>query len=392
MNCSEDIPSVKEDPKKSNEPDLVSEITPELYILSKGTNSPFSFSTNKKWEATLTIEDRGSWISISPKNGNAGDVAINMIVDENLTTNKRKATLTIKTGNTTKTVQISQNGKKIINVTVEIPGTLKQLTSDIIKADNYEPVYKFIVSGKINGDDLHCFKYTSSPYVDLSNSFIVEGGSMLESKTNTFNVPHNSTIETIILPKSLEIIESSGFNGWKKLKTINIPKNVRYVTGESFASCPNLESFTVDPENTEYSELDGVLTNKGKNKLLAFPNAKTKDYTIPSSINSIMGKSFYGCDSLTTIKMHDKITYLGYGIFHHCKELKYIYLGNSVTGIHSAFYNNPKIQEIHIKTLVPPSASAFPYKETITLYVPKGCVEAYQNSESWKGFYQYIEE
>ncbi len=386
VSCGENVPLLPE----SNEPDIVSEINPELIIFSKGTNSTFSFSTNKKWEATITTTDGSSWISISPKNGNSGDAVLNMTASENLTTNTRKATLTIKTGSTIKTVQISQNGKKIINVTVETPGTLKQLTSDIIKADHYEPVYKFIVSGKINGDDLYSIRNTSSSYVDLSNSFIVEGGSILESKTNTFNLPGSNNIETLILPQSLQIIENIA--GWNKLKTIKIPKNVYYVAGESFAFCPVLESITVDPENTRFSDLDGVLTNKDKNELYAFPNGKTKNYTIPSGITSIMGKSFYGCDSLTTIKMHDKITYLGYGTFYHCEELKYIYLGNSVTGIYSAFYDNPKIQEIHIKTLIPPGVSRFPYQETITLYVPKGCLEAYKNSTSWKGFYQYIEE
>ena len=111
VSCSENNPVQQE------EPDVVSEIISELNFATGTSNQTISFTTNKKWEASLSSPQGDvSWCTLSPTNGNAGSVTINISVTENNGYDDRKALMTIITGNTEKNINIIQRQKDVIIV------------------------------------------------------------------------------------------------------------------------------------------------------------------------------------------------------------------------------------------------------------------------------------
>ena len=94
---------------------------------------------------------------------------------------------------------------------------------------------------------------------------------------------------------------------------------------------------------------------------------------IPDDVTKINDCAFYCCESITSVVIPSSVTSIGVGAFFECKALEYIY----------------------VMTETPPSVKngTFTGKNYIDviLYVPTGCLEAYQNADVWKEFWEIKE-
>ena len=83
------------------------------------------------------------------------------------------------------------------------------------------------------------------------------------------------------------------FHG-KNIESIYIPSSVTtlYLSGEEgkiFSGNTSLKSIVVDENNTNFSSEDGVLYNKNKTKILAYPiNKPDTNITIPKKVSEIL--------------------------------------------------------------------------------------------------------
>ncbi|MDR0301110.1 MAG: leucine-rich repeat domain-containing protein [Treponema sp.] len=112
-----------------------------------------------------------------------------------------------------------------------------------------------------------------------------------------------SNLTSISFPQSLISIESSEFNG------------------------DQLTDITVNELNPEYCSIDGVLFDKEKKKLLAYPKNKDKtDYTVPDGIRLINSCAFNGCKHLVNIHLPESLELIGDCAFTECEGLKAITL------------------------------------------------------------------
>lgn len=86
---------------------------------------------------------------------------------------------------------------------------------------------------------------------------------------------------TTLFLKPLRASEADASLDCGKLTSITIGSNVKKVGEYSFFACISLGRITVDPGNSIYSSLDGILFNKNQSKLLQYPGGKVGSYTIP---------------------------------------------------------------------------------------------------------------
>ena len=119
--------------------------------------------------------------------------------------------------------------------------------------------------------------------------------------------------------------------------------------------------------------------------------------TIPDSVTSISGYAFNLCYSLASINIPDGVTSIDDNTFEGCYSLASVTISDGVTSIGSyAFKDCCGMAEYHLKPTTPPTLSntnAFGnIPSDCIIYVPQGCLEAYQTATNWATYASKIQE
>lgn len=139
------------------------------------------------------------------------------------------------------------------------------------------------------------------------------------------------------------------------LTSVTVPANVTSIIGAAFAECPDLTDINVNPNNTNYASVDGVLFSKNLMNLETFPSGREGPYTVPGgtvyilyeafarcklsavtvpgSVLSIDEKAFYECKSLTSATLGAGILSIKANAIAYCDALTSIVIPDSVTSI-----------------------------------------------------------
>ena len=142
-----------------------------------------------------------------------------------------------------------------------------------------------------------------------------------------------TSLTSITIPNSVTNIGDCAFSLCGSLTSITIPDSVTII-GDSAFSDTNLTEINVNTSNNNYSSENGVLYNKNKTILIAYPMGKTASFfIIPDSITSIGDNAFYKCTNLTSITIPNSVTSIGDYAFYKCTNLTSIIIPNSVTSI-----------------------------------------------------------
>ena len=203
---------------------------------------------------------------------------------------------------------------------------------------------------KKNG--LEEFAWYNTQYTNLIKKVIIENG---VTSIGWYAFSGCSSLESIDIPSSVTSIECYAFSGCSSLESINIPESVTSIEGCVFYECNSLESINVDKNNKNYISEVGILFNKEKTKIINYPAGKKdiKEYVIPSSVTSIEGSAFEGCNSLESIIIPESVTNVEKGAFRGCSSLISINIPSSVTSIGDyEFYECSSLTSINIPSSI----------------------------------------
>ena len=249
-----------------------------------------------------------------------------------------------------------------------------------------------------------------------------------------------TTLTNVTIPSRIWRIEDHAFEGCTSLTSIDIPADVTsmgmYVFKNSGLTSFSFPSgFTDIPEGIfeDCSNLADVTIPSGLEQIYpyAFHNCSSlTNITIPTGATKIWNNAFKGCTSLTSVSMPSSITSIGERAFENCTSLTSIDIPSGVTSIkdwtfsgctgltnvtlpsglkeildyafcftHLASLNIPSsvnkitinafstcygMKSVYVSWKVPLSISYFTFstidKDACTLYVPKGTLQAYQES------------
>lgn len=128
----------------------------------------------------------------------------------------------------------------------------------------------------------------------------------------------NSSIETVIVPEGIEIIETAAFYCCTSLRRASLPESCVSFGEKLFSWCEALESIK-----------------------------------LPSGMTSVPDYAFNNCTSLTEIIWNTTVTHIGVRAFSWCTSLNTVVLPESVATIASyAFYECGTLQTV----IIPPAA------------------------------------
>jgi len=128
-------------------------------------------------------------------------------------------------------------------------------------------------------------------------------------------------------------IGDGAFFDCTNLTSVFIPNTVISIGSGAFGGCSHLTAITVNPLNSAYSSVDGILFNQSQTTLIQYPGGKAGSYTIPNSVTSIGDSAFYGCTGLTAITIPNGVTNIDGSAFSGCTSLTSVTIPNSVTSI-----------------------------------------------------------
>ena len=220
---------------------------------------------------------------------------------------------------------------------------------------------------------------TSLPMMAVSSFAADETASDFEYNISTENLieitNYKGSATDLTIPSKIDGYTVAGlgdgaFEGCTSLVSVKIPDTVEYINFNVFCGCSALKSIEVDANNSEYSSENGVLFNKDKDTIVAYPMGKEDtSYVVPDGVLEIGMSAFHSCSKLTNVKLPDgveiiddfafafcyglesiivpdSVRYLGDAAFLFCIKLESVTLGNGIAYIgntvfsYSAFYNN----------------------------------------------------
>ena len=217
-------------------------------------------------------------------------------------------------------------------------------------------------------------------------------------------------LKEIILPESIEYIGGAAFF---ECTSLTKAQNVIAETGNIFDKCSSLIEVTINPKTTKIGQHafnactslanvnipDGVLAIESN----AFKSCYAlKEVSIPESVVLIGSGAFMFCESLDNVVIPDKITVLKEDVLFDLKSLTKVTIGKSVTTIEDGNFGLnlggtylSKVECI-CKPTTPPIlkgnidfSTAEDDVAAAKLYVPKGSLTAYQESD-WATYFGNI--
>lgn len=219
-----------------------------------------------------------------------------------------------------------------------------------------------------------------------------------------------TNLKTVNLGKSIRQIQSYVFYN-SSIQTINIPRSVTLISARAFQFCHQLQRIDVDESNTAYSSRNGVLYDKKQKFLQVFPQAARtstgeyksviteNDTTIWSDAVMVINTSaFENCAHLKEVYIPYGVEYVEENAFMKCENLEILKIPSSVRLVQDRFISScTNLKELYINMTTPPSIKylitygTLPMNHT-TLFVPKGCVNAYKNEQLWNSDFDAIYE
>ena len=213
-------------------------------------------------------------------------------------------------------------------------------------------------------------------------------------------------IKNLIIPESIQVLKFAAFYGCRGLTSVEIPNSVTYIGIDTFYECSGLTSVVIPNSVTSigssaFEDCSGLTSVSIGNSVTSIGNyafsgcSGLTSVEIPNSVTSIGQYAFYGCSGLTSVDLPNSVTSIGRRAFEDCSGLTSVVIPNSVTSIGDyAFSGCSGLTSVTSLNIIPPTLGSrvFYYVPAYcVLYVPEGCVGAYQSAVDWKNFGTILE-
>lgn len=203
-----------------------------------------------------------------------------------------------------------------------------------IKSTNEK--YNGYVTASLSGETLIAqyekSKFNVSYQVEANNEVTITG--IIDIEAVSLDIPNE------INGRKVTKIANQAFASRIYLETIYIPKNIKEIAPNAFASTYRLTSINVDSANTEYTSVNGILFSKDMTELVCYPTKAGTSYTIPASVKKIGNYAFYYTldMGISSITLNDGLVEIGDYAFAYNETIQSLTLPSSLKKIGKAAF------------------------------------------------------
>ncbi len=132
---------------------------------------------------------------------------------------------------------------------------------------------------------------------------VIEGNGSLPDTDKNNVTWRNKKVTEIYFKEGVSEIGRYAFRDCDTITSVHIPRSVTRIGEWAFNDSDRLTSIEVDPDNNYYTSVDGVLYNKEKTVLEAYPCGRYGSYILPYTVTDVRDWAFAGCMKLTYINV-----------------------------------------------------------------------------------------
>lgn len=215
----------------------------------------------------------------------------------------------------------------------------------------------------------------------------------------------NEKLTSIVLPDSIKTIRSSAFMGCVNLVSVKNGQSLQTISTHAFDGCEKLETLEIsdlletiglgafdDCKKLQLIDIDDQGLKYIGSCLVGYDDKDSlrSSLIVREGTKGIGEEAFCGNTKLKEIILPNGLKEIGYIAFQGCSNLKHIKLPETLTHIGSEAFDETGITELIVpwKKTINIDYACFPEKTTV--YIPKGCIEAYKNDNYWN-VYNLIE-
>jgi len=181
-----------------------------------------------------------------------------------------------------------------------------------------------------------------------------------------------ASLPDVTISSGVSSIGGSAFQNCFSLTNVTIGNSVTNIGESAFEYCSSLTSINVGSNNHSYCDVAGVLFNKCRTVIVAYPAGLSGMYVIPNSVTDIGNGAFGGCAGLPNIIIPNSVIGIGSQAFAYCTGLTNVTIGNRVATIWSqAFHACSKLTKAYFWGNAPSGNDTIFSGETgIVYYLP----------------------
>ena len=173
------------------------------------------------------------------------------------------------------------------------------------------------------------------------------------------------------------------------LTVIKIGKNVTRISERAFCGTyKNLKAFVVDPENTAYCSIDGIIFTKDLKSIVAYPDKREGvEYVVPDGVETIADCAFYMCESLKKVTLATSVVSVGEYAFFKCVGLESVTLNEGLKTVgKNGFSFTEGLLELHLPSTIEKIGDYGFYSKTsvISSFTTKKRVEQIECGKGWR--------
>ena len=147
--------------------------------------------------------------------------------------------------------------------------------------------------------------------------------------------PLRSRIQSVVIESGVTTVGILAFKDCVNLESISIGESVTLIRDHHCQNCGSMTNYILDPNNTTYAAVDGVLFLSHMETIKCFPTGRGGSYTIPGGVTYVAVQAFADCSSLSSVTIPDTVTSVGLHAFVNCGCLETITFEGNAPNISS---------------------------------------------------------